>query len=166
MRNLVAFPLLVLALIVQSAILSRISLLSGAADLTFLILVSWTLQERVDTWLHWAFVAGILAGFVSGLPPFTYFLGYMLVVAFARLVQRQVWQTPILALFTVTFFGTLLMHMTTYTVLWLNGSPISFEDTLALITLPSLFLNFILVLPIHNLIRDLAGWVYPVEELL
>jgi hypothetical protein len=163
MKNLVVFPLLMLVFIVQSSVASRIPLLSGAIDLPLLFLAAWALQERVQLAWTWAIATAILASFFSALPPVVYFAGYLLVVLLARFVLRQVWQLPVLAMFTIAFIGTLLMHLLSFFALRFFGSPVLLEDVLALITLPTLFLNFLLVIPIHSLMRDLADWVYPSE---
>jgi rod shape-determining protein MreD len=166
MKNLVAIPVLALALMIQTAVISRITLLSGAADLILLILVAWALQEQVESAWHWAILAGLLVGFVSAVPPIVPIVGYLIAVAFARFIIRQIWQTPILALFSVTFFSTLVYHFVTYIVLLIIGTPLPFEDVLALIVIPSVFLNLFLSIPVHSLLRDLALWVYPLEELI
>jgi len=166
MKNLIAIPVLALAFMIQTAIVSRITLLSGAGDIVLLILIAWALQEQVQSAWHWAALAGLLAAFVSGLPPFVLLIAYLLAVSLARYVLRQTWQTPVLALFTVTFFSTLLLHLITYLTLVLRGTVIPFGDALALITLPSVFVNFLLALPIHSFIRDLALWVYPLEDMV
>src|SRR6266436_281346 len=114
MKSLVAIPVLALALMLQTAVISRITLLSGAADLVLLVLVAWALQEQVELAWHWAVVAGLLVAFVSALPPVVSIIGYLFAVAFARFVLRQIWQSPILALFSVTFFSTLVYHLVTY----------------------------------------------------
>ncbi len=165
MKNLIAFPVLALVLMFQTAVISRITLLSGAADLMLLVLISWALQEQVDSVWHWAVLGGLLVGFVSAVPPIVPIIGYVLAVVFARFVIRQIWQSPILALFSVTFFSTLVYHIVTYLVLVLLGTPLPLGDVLALILLPSVFLNFLLAIPVHSLIRDLALWVYPVENM-
>jgi len=166
MKNLVAFPLLALAFMLQTAVVSRITLLSGVADFVLLILISWALQESVRSAWHWAALAGLIGIFVSGLPPYVLMPAYLAAVALARYVLRQTWQTPILALFSVTFFSTLILHLITYVSLSFLGASISPGDVLAIITLPSIFLNFLLVLPVHSFIRDLALWVYPVEDMV
>ena len=166
MKNLIAIPLLALAFMIQTAVVSRITLLSGSADLVLVILLSWALQEQVESTWHWAALAGLMAAFVSGLPPFVLLIAYLATVSLARYVLRQIWHTPVLALFTVTFFSTLLLHLITYLSLLFNGTSVSFGDALALITLPSVFLNFLLALPVHSFIRDLALWVYPVEDMI
>ncbi len=150
----------------QTAVVSRITLLSGSADLVLLILIAWALQEQVESSWHWAMLAGLLAAFVSGLPPLVLMVAYLLSVAMARYILHQIWQTPVLALFTVTFFSTLLLHLITYLTLYIRGNTSSFADALALITLPSVFLNFLLAFPVYSLIRDMALWVYPVEEMV
>jgi hypothetical protein len=166
MKNLVAVPLLVLAVIFQTAVISRITLLSGAADLMLLILVAWALQEQVESSWHWAVLGALLVAFVSAAPPIIPIVGYILAVVFARYVIRQIWQTPILALFSVTFFSTLVYQLLAYLVLLATGTRLAFDDVLALIVLPSVFLNLLLAIPVHSLIRDLALWVYPPEELI
>jgi rod shape-determining protein MreD len=166
MKNLIVVPILGLAFLLQVAVLSRINLLSGSADLVLLVLVAWALQEQVESAWHWAGLAGLIAGFVSGLPQFVPVTSYLLAVALARYLLRQIWQTPILALFTVTFFSTMIMHLVTYFGLFLRGTILPVGDVLALITLPSIFLNMLLALPVHSIVRDLALWVYPLEELV
>ncbi|HEY3310448.1 MAG TPA: hypothetical protein VGK00_02300 [Anaerolineales bacterium] len=166
MKNLVAIPVLALAFMLQTALVSRITLLSGSADVVLLILVAWALQEQVQSSWHWAGLAGLMAAFVSGLPPYVLVTAYILAVLLARYVLHQTWQTPILALFTVTFFSTLLLHLITYLGLWFRGTSLPLADVVSLITLPSVFLNFLLALPVHSLIRDLALWVYPVEDMI
>lgn len=166
MKNLVAIPVLALAFMIQTALISRITLLSGAADLVLLILVAWALQEQVQSAWQWAGLAGLMAAFVSGLPPYVLVTAYLLAVLLARYVLSLTWQTPILALFTVTFFSTLMLHLITFLSLLVRGTSIPLADVVTLITLPSVFLNFLLALPVHSLIRDLALWVYPLEDMV
>ncbi|MFZ5877966.1 MAG: hypothetical protein ACOY0R_01220 [Chloroflexota bacterium] len=164
MRNLIAFPLIGLAVILQSAVISRLTLLSGYADLLLVILAAWALQPQVKTAWHWAFVACILVGYVTRLPWPVVVLGYALVVVLARTLLRRVWQAPLLALFTVVFMGTLLMHLISYAALFMTGIPMSLGDALGFVTLPSLLLNLFFSIPVYTFMRDLARWVYPGEE--
>ena len=164
MRNIVAIPLLGLAVIVQSAIVGQFSLLAGYADLLLVILAAWALQEGVTTAFQWAFLASVMISFVSHLPWIIYFIGYFGVVIMALLLQRRVWQVPLLAMVSVTFLGTLFMHILTYFYLRLSGTPLSFADSMGLITLPSLLLNMFIAIPLYSMMRDLARWVFPSLE--
>src|SRR6266540_6309759 len=103
MRNLVAVPVILLSVILQSAVISRIYLLAGIADLPLVMLSAWALQEEVDSAWQWAAATGLLVGFISGIPWIVPVLGYMVIVALARIFQRRIWQAPLLAMFSITF---------------------------------------------------------------
>jgi rod shape-determining protein MreD len=164
MRNIIAFPLLLLAVILQSAVISRVKLLSGYADLPLLVLGAWALQDRVKSAWHWAALGCVMLAFVSTMPWPVLVIGYFAVVFMALTLQRRVWQAPLLAMFSVTFIGTMFLHLLSFVVLGLLGTPFVFDDVIGLITLPSLLLNMLFSIPIYAFMRDLARWVYPVEE--
>ncbi|MBM4427095.1 MAG: hypothetical protein FJ031_07635 [Chloroflexi bacterium] len=164
MRNLIAFPLIGLAVILQSSVISEVRLLSGYADLLLLILAAWALQKRVESSWHWAVVACLAVGFVSSMPWFVLVVGYFVVVFMARALQKRVWQAPLLAMFSVVFLGTLFMHALSFVVLQILGTPFSIDEVIGLVTLPGLLLNMLFSIHIYAFMRDLARWVYPFEE--
>lgn len=164
MRNIVAFPLLLLAVILQSAVVSQVKLLSGYADLLLILLGAWALQKRVKSAWLWAALGCIMLGFVSNMPWPVFVISYFAIVLIAQALQRRVWQAPLLAMFSVVFFGTLFLHLISFAVLSLLGTPFGFADVIGLITLPSLLLNMLFSIPIYTFMRDLARWVYPAEE--
>jgi hypothetical protein len=164
MRNLIALPVILLAVMLQTAIVSRVYLLSGIADLPLVMLAAWALQEEVETAWHWAVATGLLVGFVSALPWLAPILGYFAVVALAQILQGRVWQAPLLAMFSVTFLGSILASILSFAVLRLSGVPLLVSDVLGLLTLPSVLLNMLLAIPVYAVMRDLARWVYPSPE--
>jgi rod shape-determining protein MreD len=164
MRNLVAFPLLALAIILQSSVISQVKLLSGYADLPFIMIAAWALQERVKSAWHWAVIACAMLAFVSKMPWPVLVIGYLTIVFMAQALQKRVWQAPLLAMFSVTFVGTLFMNILSYVVLQILGTTFSFGDVMGLIALPSLLLNMLFSIPVYTFMRDLARWVYPSEE--
>src|SRR5688572_419517 len=163
MRNIIAFPLIGLAVILQSSLVSEIQLLSGYADLPMIIIAAWALQERVESAWHWAAVMCLLVGFVSSLPWIIFVIGYFGIIFIARTLQRRVWQAPLLAMFSVVFIGTIFIHILSFGTLTLLGTPFSLPEVAALITLPSLLLNMLFAIPAYTLMRDLSYWVYPAE---
>lgn len=164
MRNVIAFPLLGLAVILQSSIISQVQLLSGYADLPLLLVTAWALQDRVESAWHWAAVAGLMVSFVSSMPWLVILIGYIGIVFMARILQRRVWQAPLLAMFTVVFLGTLYVHLLSFVSLQVLGTPLSFADVMGLVTLPGLLLNLLFSIPIYAFMRDLSRWVYPIKE--
>lgn len=147
----------------QTIVISTLPLLSGYADLVLLVLIAWSLQERVRTSWIWTILAGLMVGFVSALPLFVPLVSYLLVTAVSRLFLRRVWQIPILAMYLVTFIGSLVSQGIVMVVLLFNGTPLSFNDSLNLVILPSTLLNLLLALPVYAVVSDLAQWVYPEE---
>jgi hypothetical protein len=93
-------------------------------------------------------------------------IAYLLVVLIAQALQRRVWQAPLLAMFVVTFVGTLLLHLLSLGTLRLLGIPLQIPDVLGLITLPAVLLNLLIAIPVFAVMRDLAVWVYPLPEVL
>jgi hypothetical protein len=164
MRNLVAVPVILLTVILQTAVISRVYLLSGVADLPLVMLAAWALQEGVDSAWHWAIATGLLIGFISGISWVVPVVTYMAVVLLAYLFQRRVWQAPLLAMFSITFIGTILVGMLSVGVLRFSEVDLPISDVLGLVMLPSVLLNMLLAIPVYAVMRDLARWVYPAPE--
>jgi rod shape-determining protein MreD len=158
---LVAIPVLVLAVILQTTIASRIMLLSGYADLVLLVLAAWGLQERVRGAWIWGVLAGLLVGMVSGVPWYIYLIGYLSVVGLARWLVHRTWQAPLLAMFALTLIGTMELLMLTFIQRKIVNVPITLNEVFPQIVLPTLLLNLLLSIPIHGFFHDLARWLYP-----
>lgn len=163
-KKLLAFPILAFVVILQTTIISRLQLLSGSADLMLVVLVAWALQEQVDTAWHWAVLGGLMIGTVSGVPFPATILGYLAVVGLARLVLKRIWELPILAMFFVTFLGTLIFQLISFVSMAASGDAIPLNDAFSLIVLPSVLLNLLIALPVSAMMRDLALWMYPMKE--
>jgi hypothetical protein len=164
MRNIIAIPLLGLTIVVQSAIVGQLTLLNGVADLALVMLAAWALQERVTTAFHWAFLGGLMASLASKLPWFVYIPAYLGTVLFAFFLQRRIWHGPLLAMFSVTLVGTVLLHALSLLYLDLSGLRFSMTDALGLTTLPSVLLNLLVAIPMFGMMRDVARWVFGSAE--
>ena len=164
MRNAIAIPLLGLAVIVQSAIVGQFTLLHGVADVVLVMLAAWALQKRVTTAVHWALLAALMVSLVSRLPWFIYVPAYLGTVALGLLLQRRVWQVPMLAMFSVTLLGTVLLHAASLAYLELRGTTPSLTDAMGLITVPSVLLNLLIAIPVFGMMRDVAHWVFGAPE--
>ena len=164
MRTLIAVPVIILAVILQSAVVSGIKLLSGNADLPLILIAAWALQDQVDTAWHWAVATGVLVGFVSGINWVIPVAAYVVVVALAKVLQMRVWQAPLLAMFSISFLGTVVLDTFTYGSLRISGVAIPFQDAFGLQTLPRILLNLLFAIPMYTVMRDLAYWTHPSAE--
>jgi hypothetical protein len=160
---LLAVPILGGAIMVQSAVISRMPLLHGAADLMMLIVAARVIRPRVQSHWGWVILAGILMGYTSGLPFLLWMAAYALMTALALALRKRLLRASILAMLVVTLAGTLLTHVFSYAAIALNGTFLPILDVFNQITLPSILLNLFLAIPVYGLIGDLAESLYPQE---
>jgi hypothetical protein len=164
LRNLIAFPLLALVVVVQSAVISQMTLLAGYADLMLVVLAAWALKADASSAWLWTILGGFMVSFVSGLPWLIPVGGYLFVVLLAQLLKQRVWQAPLLAMFSVIFLGTLTMDILALLVLNVLGTSLPLSDSLGLVVLPQVLLNLLFSIPVYAIVRDLAQWVSPIKE--
>lgn len=158
---LLAVPILGGLLVLQSAIVSRVNLLRGTADLVLLALLAWSLQKRARSAWFWGIIGGILVSYVSALPLGAIMAAYLLAVALGVALRQRVWELPILAMLIATFLGTLLVQLVQIVGLRMAGSPLPILEAVNLVALPSVLLNLILAIPFYAIFSDLAQWLYP-----
>jgi rod shape-determining protein MreD len=163
LATIIAIPLFGLLAILQSAIVSRLPLLHGTADILLIVIIAWALQERVRNAWQWALIAGLIFGYVSAINIAIPVIGYLVAAGLALLLRQRIWQVPVLAMLAITFVGTLFVNVLTALFLSITGTPLPLFDTLNLIILPSLLLNLLLAIPIYALVKDLSEWLYPEE---
>ena len=155
---------MVILVMLQSVIFSNLTLLGGTVDIIMLAILSWSLQRNVKNAWEWALVGGIIVGYVSAIPVYVPLIGYLALSLGAHFLQERIWQTPILAMFFTTVVGSIFMSLFTIISLQFMGTPITFGESFSLVAMPSALLNLLLSLPVYLLFRDMASWVYPVEE--
>jgi len=158
-----AIPVLLIVLMLQTAVISRLPLLQGSADLFLLVLAAWALQSRVKNAWFWTILGGLMVSFLSAAPMGIPLISYAIVTFTARFLRRMVWQAPIVAMLVVVFTGTLLHHMLMIVALQFTGVGLPFSQTLSQVTLPSAFLNLLLALPVYWLISEMSLWAHPME---
>jgi len=163
-RNLIGFPLLALVVILQSAVISQITLLAGYADLVLVILAAWALHVDSSNAWQWALLSGVMVSFVSKLPWPVTFAGYLFLVLIAQILRRRVWQAPLLAMFSIVFLGALFMGLLALVTLNILGGSYPVSETIGLVILPSILLNLLVSIPVYAMVRDLAHWVAPAPE--
>lgn len=161
MAILLAFPIIGLMVILQSAVFSQVHLLFGTVDLILLIVVAWAVQERVTTAWHWGIIAGLLTSLATAVPALAIIPAYVLIAGEAIYLRRIFYQRPLLAMISATLFATMISHAISTAALLLNGTPIPVIEAFYTITIPSALLNLLFAVPIYALIGDLANWLYP-----
>lgn len=163
MGTILAIPILLFTVMVQSVVMPRIPLLYGTADLVMLVVIAWGLQDRPKNSWFWTLLAGLLVSFVSALPAFVPLIALLLINLILQLIRHRIWQMPILMMLFMTFLGTFIHLLLSFAVLRFNGTLLPLSESLSLVVFPSVLLNLILALPVYVVISDLANAVYPAE---
>lgn len=151
----------VLAMMLQYGVFSRWMILSGSPDLVLLLIIALCLHQKHRRFWILILIMGGVVGFVSALPFFIPMVAYMAVYLASFGLKQRVWQTPLLAMFLLTFGATILVNFLSIAVLFIQRIPFNFSIALVNVVLPSVFLNMFLAIPVHAIMRELSVWLYP-----
>lgn len=151
----------VVAMMLQYGVFSRWTILSGSPDLVLLLVIALCLSQKQKGFWILVLIMGGVVGLVSALPFFLPMVVYLAVYLVSLSVQQRVWQTPLLGMFLLTFGSTILTHLLTIAVLFVQRIPFDFTEALVKVVLPAVFLNMFLAIPMHAIVRELSVWLNP-----
>ena len=160
----ISIPVMMLLTVLQSTAISRLTLISGSADLVLLAVAAWGIRERGYTVFVWALVGSLFTTLVTAMPFYIPLASYMFVAILAQLLFGRIWQSPIFMMILVVFAGTFFQHAISILYLQFSGIEAGFMYGLRNFTLPSLLLNFFFIFPMFVLINDLRRWLLPEED--
>lgn len=164
MSVLLSIPTLALIAILQSAVVSRLPLNRGVADLMLVLLGTIALQKRVNTAWQWSIVGGLLTDYFSGLPFGIFTVSYLIATALATLLRERIWRFTFLMQLLVVLVGTIVSQGLSLLVIFLQGASLELVTVLRVIIMPSIILNFMLSLPIFILTGDVLDQIIPQEQ--
>jgi len=163
MSVILSIPVLSIITILQSAVISRLPLVSGTADLMLVLLVAITLQKSVNTAWQWSIVGGLLTDFFSGLPFGLFTVSYLITTGIAHVLRERIWRFSFLMHLLVVLSGIIITHSFSYLVLFLQGNSLQFTSVLQAVTMPSIILSFMLSLPVYIIVQDVVEQLKPTE---
>ncbi len=163
MSVILSIPVLSIITILQSAVISRLPLNSGTADLMLVLLVAITLQKSVKTAWQWSIVGGLLTDFFSGLPFGLFTVSYLIITGIAHVLRERIWRFSFLMQLLVVLSGTIIIHTFSYLVLFFQGYSLQFTTVLQVVTMPSIILSFMLSLPVYIIVKDVVEQLNPPE---
>ncbi|MCJ7694245.1 MAG: rod shape-determining protein MreD [Anaerolineaceae bacterium] len=156
MSHLLAGLSLIITIMLQSGVISRMTLLAGSADLILLFLAAWGLQNHVRKIWLWTAIAGIIVSLISAMPFYVPLFAYLTITGITQIIGKRIWETPILAMFLSIFFGTLIQHILYILALQINGTSLSWIESFNSVTLPSLLINMLFAIPVYAIVHEVA----------
>lgn len=164
MRILTGVLLLLAATLLQITLATRLTLLQGSPDLVLLVLVAWLMLPGYRPDWRWGLVAGLMVGYASALPDWVLVAGYGAGAGICQLLSERIWQVKLFSLFSGALLATLAVHAVTMTYLLVSAQPLNLVDAFNLITIPTMLLNLIFILPLHGIMNEMSKLISPVEE--
>lgn len=173
MGSFLAFPILIVAAILQASLIPQLGLAGGGPNLVYVLVLAWSLNAPLEQALIWALVGGLSLDLLSAAPLGTSALGLVLQTFILSSLGTQLFQLGILLLVFMSVFGTLvyeIFRMLLVDLFWLVGylpatAPLSldFRTALTSTVAPTMLYNFILILPTYILLRLIQRRLRPVE---
>lgn len=160
METLLSSVLIILFTSLQLAVVSRLPLQHGMADIVLLFIIAWSLNRQAKRFYIPALIAGIVITFISSVPVPGVLVAYMLAAILTRVLVNRLWEMPLFSMLIITIIATIAQHLIYIIISQIGGIPISLSQSLSQITLPSVFLNVILALPIYLIVQDTQKYVY------
>jgi len=160
----VSLPIMLILSVIQTVAVSRVTLMSGSADLILLAIVSWGVSEEDSSVFVWALVGGIFITFISAMPTAAIITSYLVIAGITRVIQIGLWQAPILAILLSSFIGTIAKFIIDIIALQFMGIELTLSSSIRTTLVPNLILNLFILFPIYSIMSDLAKGISPKEE--
>ena len=149
MGNYLGLPVLIIAAALQVSFMPQIRILGGEPDLTFLIVLSWAVNARLEEGIVWAFVGGIARDLLTAAPTGASVLGMLILVFGIDRLRQQVFGIGLIALIGLVIGGTILQEIIYMGVIALAGYQIRPIEMFSYTLLPTTAYNLVFIWPIY-----------------
>lgn len=163
MSYLLAIPITLVLLLLQTTLGGQVRLLNGNADLLLIWLAGWGLFSKDRSIWFWIVFAGLTVSYVSALPWYVTLAAYLAAGVLSKLIQSRLWNTPLMSMFLVIIVSSILLYGLSFVGLTINGYSFVWKDTLVQVIIPSVFLNMLIGIIFYPLVRDTAQWAFKTE---
>jgi len=155
----ISIPVLLILSVFQISVISRIQLINGSADIILLAVATWGIKDKNKSVFFWALMGGLFISITSSMPLLTPIFPYLIIAVMTQLFQTRIWQAPIISVIIVVIMGTIIQHVYNLFVLLIDGLELDWISALQVVTLPTIFLNLLLLFPVYFLMNDLRKWI-------
>lgn len=164
METVLSSLLIVIFTSLQLAVVSRLPLQHGMADIVLLFIIAWSLNRQAKRFYIPALIAGIVITLISSVPVPGVLIAYILAAILTRVLVNRLWEMPLFSMLIITIIATIAQHLIYIIISQVGGIPIPLSQSLSQITLPSVFLNVILALPVYLIVQDTQKYIYQEVE--
>ncbi len=153
MGTLWSIPLIVVAVVLQSTVMPQLRILGGEPDLVFLLVLSWSINGRLEQNVAWSFVGGIAQDLMTAAPTGASVIGLILIVFSIDRLRQQIYRIGFLLIVALVIVGTFVQKTIFMIVAAFGGFTIYPLQNLTYVILPTIAYNLLFIWPIYWLIR-------------
>jgi len=139
-----SLPLLTGVALVQTVVLSRVSLWGARPDLMLVAVLVWAVVRGVDEALVWGFIGGLIVDLLSGGPLGANVLALVAVAFVAGQPVGQGIGSPLVRLVLLALPSVIVYHLVLLAVLAYTGRAVDWGGALSQVAGPSALLNAVL----------------------
>ena len=161
MSYLVGLPLLAFAAVLQATLLNQFRIFGGTVDLVLLLCLNWTIVGEWRSGTIWALMGGLCLDLLSGGPFGANALVLVLVAYGASLSEGRFWSSHVLLPLASALLGTVMYHGLYLLILAVSGHRVDWVVSLSQVTLPTVLLNTLFMLPVYQFVRWLHSVLHP-----
>ena len=155
---------MIVIVIVQSAVISRLNLAHGSADIVMLALIAISLQHRTKRAILWFVFGGLLVSIISAIPLMYPLIPYLMIGLIIEYIRKRVWKIPLLMMIIISFVGTLISCTFGYLTINFIQVQLPLETSIFSVFFPSAAFNVALGIPIYLVVADWTSWLNPKDE--
>ena len=155
MNLYLSLPLLTGLALIQTVLLSRVSLWGARPDLMLLAVLVWAFVRGVDEALVWGFIGGLIVDLLSGGPLGATVLALVVVAFLAGRPWGQGIGSPVIQLVLLALISVTVSHLVLLAVLAWTGYAVDWVGALLRVAGPSALLNALLA----PFIQRPMGWL-------
>ena len=138
------FPLLTGVALLETTLLSRISVVGGQPNLMLLVVLIWAVVRGLDEGLVWAFVGGLILDLLSGGPLASMALALLAAAYLAGQSLGEQFGSRAVRLVMLAVLGSTVYHLALLILLDWSGHTVDWGFSLLRIAAPSVVLNAVL----------------------
>ncbi len=155
------FPVLLLAAVFDSTLMTLLRFWGGAPNLVLMVVVSWALLVELDEALPWALMGGVIRDLLSMAPTGSSALAFVLIViVIDSFLPTLSWRNVALPV-VVVGVSTIFYDAVMFSIMVIDGRPAPSLQTITYVILPGMVENMLLVLVIFRTIGAINQYFRP-----
>ncbi len=163
MIALLGIPLVILLVIIQTSVISRLDISYGMIDLVLVTLIAIGIHPRSKHIVYWFLLAGFLLAIISPVRLMYPLFPYAVTGILVEYLRKRIWRIPLLLMAILTFLGSIMQQLAAYITIYFTQAQLPFMDSLLQVSLPSITLNILVSIPAYLVIKDWGDTLSPQE---